>query len=103
MNCSERADSTETLLSVRIPERPGAFRDLYSIIAPRNVTEFSYRYNTQDRADVIISFQARGTDDEKLQDAHSAIKELQRQGYGVSNLGNNELGKVRRVGRRLVL
>lgn len=54
---SERSDSTETLLSARISERPGSFRQLYSAIFPRNVTEFSYRYNSPDTADVIISFQ----------------------------------------------
>uniref|UniRef100_A0A7S2SP50 Threonine dehydratase n=2 Tax=Rhizochromulina marina TaxID=1034831 RepID=A0A7S2SP50_9STRA len=91
---SERADSTETLLSVRIPERPGAFRDLYSVIAPRNVTEFSYRYNTAKRADVIISFQAKGNGAEKLRDKQQVIQELEDCGYGVSNLDNDELGKV---------
>ncbi len=55
---SERSDSTETLLSVRISERPGSFRQLYSGIFPRNVTEFSYRFNSPDTADVIISFQS---------------------------------------------
>lgn len=40
---SERADSSETLLSVRLPERPGSFRLLYESIYPRNVTELSYR------------------------------------------------------------
>ena len=40
---SERADSSETLLSVRLPERPGSFRLLYESIYPRNVTELAYR------------------------------------------------------------
>ena len=51
---SERADSNETLLAMRIPERPGSFRELYEHISPRNVTEFSYRYNTAKQADVIV-------------------------------------------------
>lgn len=55
---SERSDSTETLLSARIFERPGSFRQLYSAIFPRNVTEFAYRYNSPETADVIISFQS---------------------------------------------
>lgn len=55
---SERSDSTESLLSVRISERPGSFRQLYTGIFPRNVTEFSYRFNSPDTADVIISFQS---------------------------------------------
>lgn len=54
---SERSDSSESLLSARISERPGSFRQLYSAISPRNVTEFSYRFNSPETADVIISFQ----------------------------------------------
>lgn len=67
---SERSDSTETLLSVRISERPGSFRQLYSAIFPRNVTEFSYRFNSPDTADVIISFQCMAgasRDEDKVQ------------------------------------
>lgn len=58
---SERADSSETLLSVAIPERPGAFRRLISRIEPRNVTEFSYRHsgNGSEAAHIYLSFQAR--------------------------------------------
>eukprot|EP00820_Chromera_velia_P017007 Cvel_26434.t1-p1 / transcript=Cvel_26434.t1 / gene=Cvel_26434 / organism=Chromera_velia_CCMP2878 / gene_product=Threonine dehydratase, mitochondrial, putative / transcript_product=Threonine dehydratase, mitochondrial, putative / location=Cvel_scaffold3140:233-5118(-) / protein_length=598 / sequence_SO=supercontig / SO=protein_coding / is_pseudo=false len=40
---SERADTSESLVSVVIPERPGSFKQLYDIIYPRAVTEFSYR------------------------------------------------------------
>mmetsp|Transcript_71394 Transcript_71394/g.163644 ORF Transcript_71394/g.163644 Transcript_71394/m.163644 type:complete len:152 (-) Transcript_71394:446-901(-) len=40
---SERSDTEEVLLSVTIPERPGAFKEFYSCVHPRLVTEFSYR------------------------------------------------------------
>jgi threonine dehydratase len=40
---SERADGSERLLSLKLPERPGAFREMYELVKPRNVTEFSYR------------------------------------------------------------
>ena len=63
---SERADSSETLLAVRIPERPGAFRELYSLIRPRNVTEFSYRMRSDNakEATIYLSFQVRGWQEE---------------------------------------
>ena len=35
-------EGREALLSVVCPERPGAFKQLYSVIYPRAVTEFSY-------------------------------------------------------------
>lgn len=55
---SERADTSEVRLALRIPEEPGAFRALYQLIHPCNVTEFSYRYHRPDRpADIILSFQ----------------------------------------------
>jgi threonine dehydratase len=54
---SERADSSERTLAVTIPESPGSFRALYSLIWPRNVTEFSYRYEMDAAAHIYISFQ----------------------------------------------
>ena len=49
---SYRADALETPISVRIPEGPGSFLELYHIIYPRNVTEFSYRY-TDDEVEQV--------------------------------------------------
>lgn len=40
---STRADTTEHLIGVVIPERPGMFRTMYDLVAPRCVSEFSYR------------------------------------------------------------
>lgn len=91
---SERADSSETLLSVRIPEKPGAFRKLYKLISPRNVTEFSYRYHTARHADVIISFQAIGDVLERGQDAAYMISTLRDAGYAVADLNEDEFGKA---------
>jgi threonine dehydratase len=54
---SERADSSETLVAVTIPELPGAFRRLHAYLHPRNITEFNYRHNGTDKANVIVSFQ----------------------------------------------
>jgi len=90
---SERADSSETLMSVAIPERPGSFRELYSIIHPRNVTEFSYRCNGSERANVYVSYQSisgRSLDEDKpiLRDA------LFSKGYTVTDLSANEMAKA---------
>ena len=62
---SERADSSETMLSVLIPEVPGAFRRLISHIEPRNVTEFSYRLGNAESAAIYLSYQAKGESSEK--------------------------------------
>lgn len=56
---AERAllgEQKEALLSVVIPEKPGAFLQLYKHIHPLMVTEFSYRYAPNRRAQIYMSF-----------------------------------------------
>mmetsp|Transcript_53113 Transcript_53113/g.153235 ORF Transcript_53113/g.153235 Transcript_53113/m.153235 type:complete len:592 (-) Transcript_53113:133-1908(-) len=85
---SERADTSETLIAVEIPERAGAFLELYKHIYPRNVTEFSYRISGQP-ARIYMSFQAMDDDDK----AH-VIKGLSTSGFAALDLGDNELAKT---------
>jgi len=92
---SERADSSESFLAVRIPERPGAFFELSDTVHPRKVTEFSYRAagsngsNLSSDAFVFMSVQVSSKEDyEKLENS------LKMRGYGVRNLDNDELVKV---------
>ncbi|RMZ69779.1 threonine ammonia-lyase biosynthetic [Pyrenophora seminiperda CCB06] len=61
---AERAalgENKEAILSVSIPERPGSFAHLVSIIHPMPVTEFSYRYNSRspDTANILLGVQLR--------------------------------------------
>ena len=87
---SERADLSETLVSVEIPERPGAFRAMMNIVEPRNVTEFSYRYcDRKTAASVMMSFQAKGPGD-----AQSVINALAADGCATRDLSGNELAKA---------
>ncbi|KAG0356824.1 hypothetical protein BGZ54_000582, partial [Gamsiella multidivaricata] len=56
---AERAllgEQKEALLSVVIPEQPGAFLKLYKRIHPLMVTEFSYRYAPNRKAQIYMSF-----------------------------------------------
>lgn len=89
---SERADLSETLMSVTIPEQPGAFRKLYSLLTPRNVTEFSYRCNDSDRANIFVSLQSMPgssiAEDKKL-----VIDKLKQEQYEVVDLSENEMAK----------
>ncbi|CAK5265751.1 unnamed protein product [Mycena citricolor] len=55
---AELGEGHEALLSVDIPERPGSFVALHSIIHPRAITEFIYRFNCHgppERAHVFLS------------------------------------------------
>jgi len=87
---SERADSSETLLSAVIPEAPGSFRQLISHLEPRNVTEFSYRYGREgEPAAVYLSFQGKGAEDVRRVQEAMAVS-----GVEVSDLTGNELAKA---------
>ncbi|KAF2027036.1 threonine dehydratase I [Setomelanomma holmii] len=59
---AERAaigEDKEALLSVTIPEMPGAFAKLVSIIHPMAVTEFSYRYSGPDEANILVGVELK--------------------------------------------
>lgn len=108
---SERADSSETLLSVRLPERPGAFRQLYESVYPRNVTELSYRITAMaaseglpwadgkegsytgatapKEAHVYLSYQSKSDEDKVVVDT-----KLTGYGFDVTNLTDNEMAKA---------
>ena len=87
---SERADYNECLISVQIPEQPGAFMSLYSSIFPRNMTEFSYRYVSDSQAaQVFMSFHPHSEEDRE--DVTSA---LHKKGFSVINLDENSLAKT---------
>jgi threonine dehydratase len=89
---AERADGSERTLAVEIPEAPGAFRALYGLIWPRNVTEFSYRYDSSERpAHILISFQPVMNIDN---DFHNVVSILEENGFGCIDLTHNELAKV---------
>lgn len=87
---SERADSSETLVAVRIPEAPGSFRKLIAQIEPRNVTEFSYRrIDGVSWASIHLAFQGSGDRDVEL-----VLSQMRAAGYQVHDLRENELAKA---------
>jgi threonine dehydratase len=88
---SERADGSERTLAVTIPEQPGTFRMLYSLIWPRNVTEFSYRYEGTGEAHIFISFQpVRNIEN----DFEGVMHNLKESGFSCLDMTHNELAKV---------
>ena len=87
---SERADESEKTLAVKIPESPGSFRQLYSTIWPRNVTEFSYRYESDQEANIFISFQPVINIEN---DFVNIVEKLEGKGFACSDISHNELAK----------
>ncbi|KAF8342257.1 uncharacterized protein EI90DRAFT_3143628 [Cantharellus anzutake] len=53
---AELGEGREALFSVEIPDVPGSFVELHSVIHPRAVTEFSYRYSSMRHAHIFLSF-----------------------------------------------
>ncbi|ODN75993.1 threonine ammonia-lyase, biosynthetic [Cryptococcus amylolentus CBS 6039] len=103
---AERADvgeRREVLISVKCPEKPGAFLKFHSLLGARAVTEFSYRYSNAHKGHIICSFllsasssspssagptpQAR---DEEIQEVTKILREA---GMEVLDLSENEFAK----------
>lgn len=88
---SERADESERTIAVTIPEKPGSFRALYSLIWPRNVTEFSYRFESEADAHVLISFQPVMN---IMNDFDGVLAKLKEHDFKCLDLTHNELAKA---------
>ena len=56
---AERSDlggQREALMAVEIPEQPGSFLKFCEVLGPRSVTEFNYRYESNQRAQIFVGF-----------------------------------------------
>ena len=88
---SERADSSEAMLSVRADEKAGTFFSLYMTIFPRNVTEFSYRQIPKNKfAHILLSFQPK----DRETDLNDCVEALRAKGCLVHDYVDNELAKT---------
>jgi threonine dehydratase len=90
---AERADlggEREALLAITIPERPGSFLRFCEILGNRNVTEFNYRYESEEAAQIFVSFglaQGRAEKD-------AVVRALREAGYTVTDMTDNEMAKL---------
>ena len=93
---AERAalgEQKEALLTVTIPERPGAFAQLVEAVLPQAVTEFSYRYSTAAKAHVMmgISVSSASARDREMS---SLISRLETEGMKAADVSGDELAKT---------
>jgi len=90
---AERADlgqQREALLAVTIPEQPGSFLHLCELLGGRSVTEFSYRYQSAQGAQLFVGFslsQGRAERD-------AVVKSLRDAHYSVTDMTDNEMAKL---------
>ena len=90
---SERTDigeRREAVLSVTIPEEPGAFRAFCRTIGKRNITEFNYRAGSNTDARVFVGL----TVVPQSQDVTDLTGNLEHRGYSVVDLTDNEMAKL---------
>ena len=89
---AERAalgEQKEALLSVNIPERPGAFAELIKTVASHAVTEFRYRYAKEESANVLIGISI----DTRTSELPNLIARLRNQSMDAVDLSGDELAK----------
>ncbi|KAL1965914.1 hypothetical protein VTN77DRAFT_5047 [Rasamsonia byssochlamydoides] len=92
---AERAalgERKEALLSVTIPERPGAYAALVDVIRPHPVTAFNYRYTREDTAHILMGISLSTSTGR--QDLADIFEELEKAGMRASDLSNDELAKT---------
>jgi threonine dehydratase len=93
---AERAalgERKEALLSVSIPERPGAFSELIKIVMPHAVTEFSYRYATDAVANVLLGISLTSPASQRDEELNSLLYRISSSGMKPTDLSGDELAK----------
>lgn len=85
---SENYDTTERLLYTQIPEEPGSFIELYNCIYPLDISEFSYRYSNEDKAQILFSIKGNS---EQLEDMY---QKLERKNFSYKILEEDYLSKM---------
>jgi threonine dehydratase len=89
---SERAElgeEREAVLAVTIPERPGSFRTFCSLLGPRSITEFNYRYADPDEAVVFVGVQVQSREE-----CRQLVESLCAHGLHTLDLSHNEVAKL---------
>jgi threonine dehydratase len=87
---TEIGEQREAVISVTLPEQPGAFKRFCSMLGKRNITEFNYRYGDCDTASVFVGLTVTPGGD----DLAGVIAGLESAGYEVVDMTGNEMAKL---------
>jgi threonine dehydratase len=88
---AELGEGREALLSVEIPEKPGSFFTLHTVIHPRATTEFIYRYNDPACAQIFISFKLETI--QRAKEVSDVLAQLEEEGMKGFDISDDELAK----------
>lgn len=86
---AEIGEQREGILAVTIPERPGAFLAFCDVLTNNQITEFNYRYQDANAAQIFVSMELK----EGKKELESMIARLEKAGYHTENMSDNELAK----------
>jgi threonine dehydratase len=90
---AERGDlgaEREALMAVEIPEQPGSFLRFCEVLGSRNVTEFNYRYESAERAQIFVGLAlAQGREERD-----AVLRSISEAGYAVTDMTENEMAKL---------
>ncbi|HKE43333.1 MAG TPA: threonine ammonia-lyase, biosynthetic [Steroidobacteraceae bacterium] len=90
---AERSDlggQREALMAVEIPEQPGSFLKFCELLGPRSVTEFNYRYESSERAQIFVGFSLSQGKEEK----EAVMRAVAAGGFAVNDMTDNEMAKL---------
>lgn len=93
---AERAslgEGREVLLSVTIPEQPGSFLKLVKNVMPHNITEFSYRYASEDSANVLLGISLASPASQRVSELAHLLERISLDGMTPTDLSNDEIAK----------
>jgi len=89
---SERAElgeQREAIFAVRIPEKPGSLKAFCSLIGTRGITEFNYRYASEESANIFVGVGLRAKNE-----AGALAAALSKAGLETLDLSSNEMAKL---------
>ena len=85
----EIAEKKEAVLSVTIPEQKGSFKRFCQTIGGKVITEFNYRYNDSQQANIFVGVKLTHGDQEL-----NALKSDLEKHYAMEDFTENELAKL---------
>ncbi|MEM7500756.1 MAG: threonine ammonia-lyase, biosynthetic [Pseudomonadota bacterium] len=90
---AERAaigEEREMLLAAEIPEEPGSFRRFCEALGRRSVTEFNYRFGSDEAARIFVGVELRDGAAERQR----IMAKLHAEGFPAVDLSDNEMAKL---------
>lgn len=86
----ELGEQKEAVFAVKIPERRGAFKQFCEYLGGRNITEFNYRFASENEAHIFVGIKLKRGREE----FEALTQELEDKGYTCFDLSDNELAKL---------